>query len=95
MSDAFAGKLQPKQLAPAVVALPNATALSCRAVENKLRSAEFHCMGRLKQLTSLDLYNKATLEAGWAFVSSSCLFPGNPCTRCWFRHCRLAYTLSA
>ena len=60
----FAGKLRPKQLAPPVVAYPNATALSCEAVEDKLRSEEFQCMGQLKQLTSLDLYNIASLEEG-------------------------------
>ena len=57
MSDAFAGKLRPKQLAAAVVAFPNASALSSEAVENKLRSKEFQYMRQLKQLTSLELYN--------------------------------------
>ena len=64
VSDAFAGKLQPTQLAPAVAAFPNATALSCKAVENTLRSEEFQCMGQLKQLTSLELYNSDSLEGG-------------------------------
>ena len=63
-SDAFVGKLQPMQLAPAVVAFPNATALSCKEVERELLSEEFHCIGQLKQLTILELYNKAILEAG-------------------------------
>ena len=52
VSDAFAGKLQPRQLAPVVAAIPNATALWCRAIENKLRSKDYHCMGQLRQLTS-------------------------------------------
>ena len=64
MSDAFTGKLQPMQLAPAVAAFPNATSLSCEALQGELRSEEFHCMGQLKQLTSLELYNNTRLEAG-------------------------------
>ena len=64
VSDAFVGKLQPRQLAPAVAAFPNATALSCKDIENKLRSEEFHCMGQLEQLTSLELYDHDSLEGG-------------------------------
>ena len=64
VSDAFAGKLHPMQLAPAVAAFPKATALSCKAIENKLRSEDFYCMGQLEQLTSLELYHDASLEEG-------------------------------
>ena len=64
VSDAFVGELQPVQLAPAVVAFPNATALSCKDIERKLLSEEFHCIGRLEQLTSLELYDHDSLEGG-------------------------------
>ena len=60
VSDAFSGKLQPRQLAPVVAAFPNATALSCKEVENKLRSEDFHCIGQLEQLTSLELSSRST-----------------------------------
>ena len=64
VSDAFAGTLRPTQLAPAVVAFPSATALSCKIVENRLRSEDFQSIGQLNQLTSLELYHIAGLEEG-------------------------------
>ena len=95
VSDAFTGKLQPNQLATAVVAFPNATALSCKAPQNKLRLEDFHCMGQLKQLTSLELSDDHSL--GRVSLCILQLPPVNcyPCTTGWFRHCKLAYTLSA
>ena len=62
VSDAVAGKLQPTQLAPAVAAFPNATALTCKEIESKLRSEDYHCIGQLKQLTSLELSHKASSD---------------------------------
>ena len=57
------------QLAPAVVAFPDATALglSCKEIKRELLlllSEEFRCIGQLQQLTSLELYDEDDLEGG-------------------------------
>ena len=59
VSMGFTGKFRPKSLALAAAVFPHATSISCWSVtyhRGPLQREDFCCIGRFKQLSSLEVY---------------------------------------